>query len=444
MTAPHDNLVRFERSAAYWMSRARRHHTNAEHTSAGLLYRQAYEQVHRQDIALKMAENYYQMGCYYAARRTALNLLTNTPDLPEAYYWLGVAALQEGDEDLGERALAMALQKGRDLPLADDAQDLLCDYPWTEPGVYRRSCRAETLYERALDCIEARSSLHAEVLLRRAIRRGVCPQAEALLGELLLFRHAPHQAARYLTRASLRLPEQVSVWALLAQALYADHRPQEAQRALDQCLVLAHTAQEWSVVGAAARILNAPDQALTALQARLRDEPESNDLLLVMAAMQLNAGHTGPAIRCLNAILSRDPDDRDARAAWATIPYGIMPPCRFYEDRALIERLLADPPRTGPRDFIRLAHGLTVSLGGAVTYAEVTQHIRPLWDRLPPLQRRLCDWQALWPNAFYRLILSDCGIDDLPRNAALWPVRHGLRRIRRMKRFLNRLRKDPT
>ena len=69
MSRTRDNLVPFSRTPDYWVMRAGKHKNNAEHSAAQYLYRQAFEQSPKVDIALKMAENYYQMGCYTATRR---------------------------------------------------------------------------------------------------------------------------------------------------------------------------------------------------------------------------------------------------------------------------------------------------------------------------------------------------------------------------------------
>ena len=75
MTRTRNNLVPFSRTPDYWVMRAGKRKSNAERSAAQYLYRQAFEQSHQADIAVKMAENYFHMGCYTAARRICVDLL---------------------------------------------------------------------------------------------------------------------------------------------------------------------------------------------------------------------------------------------------------------------------------------------------------------------------------------------------------------------------------
>ena len=437
MSGSGSNLVSFSRSPDYWLMRARKRTSRAEHSAAGLLYRQVFEQTGHPAVMLQMAENYYQMGCYTAARRIAVDMLKDDRQCAPAYYWLGMTALKQKDEDLAEQAFAAALKTGHDLPLADDAQDMLSEYAWTEPNWYRRSQRAHTLYDRALWHLRAGDLLKTEIWLKRALLRGICPEAEALLGEILLSRKQYAPSARYLERARLRLPGQPSVLLLLAQAQSALGMEEESRTSFMSALDLVSTDQEWSMAAAASFPLRQLDAVRQRLRAALSHEPESNDLLYVLAALEADSGNAKDAFRYLNAILTRDPDDRDAKAAMCLIGYGLVPLFRIGDDEQLIDSLFS-PESIRQKDaaLFRLAHGLTISMGGAATYQEVLSLSSLCWDRLNPIQKVRCDRQNQWPNAMYRAFSKSLGIDDLPYTAALWPYKKYDRRIRRMSRYI--------
>ncbi len=442
MSQPRDNLVPFDHSPEYWMRRAGKRKNNAEHALAAFLYRRAYEQTRQSGIALQMAENFYQMGCFSAARRIAVDLLRDDPSNAKAYYWLGMTALAAMDEELGEQALALALKKTADFALADEIQDLLSDYPWSEPSTFRRSQRAWSHYERALAEVQAGDLMKAEMRLRLALRRGICPEADALLGEVLFYRKQYTEAIRFLRRALLYIHEQPSIWLLLAQSYAALSRRQEASFAFSRALPLIRTSREWGIAASAAFFMKETDTIRAALKEELRKSPDSNDLLYVLSAVEANSGHLHEALRYLNAILDRDPDDRDGKTALCILGYGPIPFCRIPDDDALINELVYSSRPEGDGALRRLIHGLTISMGGAASYKDVSGLVGRLWESLSPLQRRLCDRQSLWPNAFYQTLCLRLGIDDLPAEPALWPMTHYPRRIRRMRRYLTGLLSD--
>ena len=431
------NIVPFSREPDYWLMRAGKRKNNAEHVRAGLLYRQAFGQSGSPEIALRIAENYVQMGCYAAARRTALSVIRDHPSSAPAYYWLGVTALAERNEELAEQLLYQALKKGRRMPLADTVQDLLNDYAWDEPLEYARSQRARCLYQRALQQLQKNDLKAAESTLRKALRRGLCPEADALLGELLLYQKRFPESQFYLRRSLKYLPDQPAIWLVYARCSDLLGQSLEASRAFTKALSLIQTPNEWGMAAAAGLMIRCPDRVREAMQEALRREPDSNDLRYVLGALEANTGHMEAAIRLFNQILYVDPDDRDAKAALCILGFGPVPFQRIPDDAQLL-RMLAEPPAPATDAALqRLAHGVTVSLGGAVSYKNVRYLTRMIWGHMSPLQRRLCDCQPFWPNAVYQTILQVFLLPEgFPATAALWPYRHGQRRIRRMRRFI--------
>ncbi|MBQ8082083.1 MAG: hypothetical protein IJ240_09345 [Clostridia bacterium] len=438
------NIVPFERSAAFWMSRARRARHNRRPAEALPMLREAYRQTGSDEVALEMAENYCDMGCWSAARRIAEDILLRRPELAGAYYVLGVASLALSDERLADDALATCLSKGGDSPYADDAQRLLSEFPWAEEKRVPRGARAEALRLQAQDAILDGDLPKARALLTRACRTGKSPAADAIYGEMLLRSGDDEGARRLLTRALRRGTQSPAGLLLLAEAWASiartdPQRKQEAEkralRALRAGLNACETPPELALAAEACVYAGRRNLILRRLLAELRAHPRSNDLKYILACVYANTGDYLPAGRYLISVLDQDPDDRDARAALCLVGLGLIPFDRQPAGRAAAQAC-ARPPVTGDAAFKRLAHGLTISLGGVLTYREVCDRVLPVWQRMNGRQRRHCDrardW--LWPNAIYTCLTMEQ--EYAPFEPALYPVRGRAKQLSRMIRWI--------
>ena len=201
MSVSGSNLISFEHSTDYWLMRARENRSKSNYRQVSILLRRAYQQENSTETALKMVENYYEMGCYSAVKRIALTLLKNDPRSAEAYYWLGFAALSEKDEYFADNAFHAAMKFGGDLPLADTVQNLIYDYPWKDYRIQRRGYRSEQLYDLACRQLRNGDVFGAAASLKLAVSRGRSANAEALYGELLLYRQDATKSAVHLRRS---------------------------------------------------------------------------------------------------------------------------------------------------------------------------------------------------------------------------------------------------
>ena len=447
MSTSRNNLVPFSRSPDYWIMRAGKRKNSTDYSQAGFLIRKAFLETKKTELAYQLADSFYQMGCYSAVRRVAIELLQQDNHSPYGFYWLGLSALKENDEDLAEQSLAIALKLGSDLPLADQVQDILSDYPWAEEPEYRRSSRATSIYYHALSFLQAGDLTQTENLLKRAVKKGKCPPAEALLGEILLYHRHYRSSERWLRLSIQKKPDQQSCWLLLAQVLDDEHKHEESEAAFRKAVSLNRTSRDWGMSAAVGCSIRQPETVKKALQEALYSQPESNDLLYIMAALEANTGNHMQATRILGSILARDPEDRDASAAICLLRFGMIPFIRIPDDGILIQDFLRQEHvhfRRNQPPYLRLAHGLTISLGGAVTYRETLHILSLLWPKLNPLQRRMSEFRSYWPNAFYRTICIHYKIKDLPEIAPLWSIQHCKKRVRRMSRYLNKALEDST
>ncbi len=427
--------IPFQHSAAYWIQRAKLYRQRSDHAAALLLMRHAYQQQRSEDIAMQIAEIYFEMGCHTALVRTLNDILRADPGCAKAYYLIGLTALREKDEETADYALTMALKKGCDSATADHIQDILTDYPWHDPLSYRRSSRSYSLYLKAERTFRSGDANEAEALLRRAVRRGLCPEAEALLGRILLKRGDYACSIRHTRKALAHLPDQTETWLNLALACAMHHQPHLSLSAFLQALRHTRTITEWSATAETGQKLGLAKTVINVLTDALRRQPESNDLRYILAAMKAEAGLYSEAHDLLKLILDRDP--ADVGAALALRCLGRCPlSCR--RDIHLAETfqpyLRLRSPR-GDSSLRRLSHGLTISLGD-ISYRQVRSIASPLWKRLSPLQKRYCSLMTDWPNAFYRVIARKARL-EVPPVAPLWPGCSS-RRVRRMARYLSK------
>ena len=432
-----DNIVPFSRAPAYWVRRARKHQNGDRLQEASVLLRKAYRQTGDEKIALELAGLYCQMGSYSAARRLSEELLSRDASCAGAYYILGVASLAFDDERLADDALATCMIRDRDGLYAEKAQDLLSDYVWRQDPVFPRSARAEVLHLQALDSLWDGDWKKAERLLLRAVRQGKRPQADTLLGENYLRQGRVREALPLLQRAARKLPGRPTQRLLLAQALCAAGARGLAEAWLMKTLPLCESIPELVLAAESCLYAGLKGPFLRRLREVSHEMPLSNDLLYLKAAVYADTFDFERAVRLMMLILKRDPDDPDAADALRTL--GLSPvPLDRRQVSPFVYSLCARPPIRGDAALKRLAHGLTISLGGAMSWPSVLKWTESGWARLNPTQKKYLDRDSFftWQQAFYLWLREKSGDRYLSRVSPLFKGHTRARRVRRMLRFL--------
>lgn len=434
-----NTIVPFERPASYWVSRARKCRGRTRLSDAAPLLRQAYRQSGSDDVALELAGAYCAMECYSAARRVLAQVLTQNPRCAEAYYILGVTALAQRDEGLAEDALATSLTVGGDSGFADDAQDLLNNYDWHDAPSFLRGARGETLYLQALDALRDGDVNAAALKLRKAVSRSPHPQACALLGEICLKTGKLNEACTYLLRAARIQQDNVPCALLLCEALCALDQKQTACVLLSAVSGSCETHAQMALLSEACCEAGHPEIAKDRLEKALKLAPQSNDLMLILAAVRRFEGDMEGAQRLLHTILTRDPEDCDAVSALKLLKVRPIPFERPRMDDGL-SALCARPAYLGDAALKRLIHGLTISTDGALSYSSIVKLVTHAWSRMNKLQRKTCDTSRLnlWPRAFYLYLMEKAGEtpDEEP------PLYKGVRYRRQVQRMLKYLKKN--
>ena len=434
------NITPFERPAVYWVRRARRHMDRERLSEASALLREAYRQTGQGEIALELAETHCGMGSYMAARRIAEDLLARDPDCAGAYYVIGLVSLAYDDERLADDALATCMTKDTSGEYAEKAQNLLNEYLWRQDPLFPRDARAQALHAQALDALWAGEKDRAEALLRKAVRQGKRPQAETVLGEILLRQGKAKEALRLFQRAQKKLPGRPTQRLLLAQALCAGGWISLANAWLEKTVPLCESIPELTLAAESCLYAGCRDLIITRIREVQKEMPLSNDLTYLLAAIYADSWDFEKALHQLMIILDRDPEDRDALAALRIIGLGPVPLERP-PIADFVYRLCLRPPIRGDAALKRLAHGLTVSMGGAVRWQTVYKLTESAWRHLSPLQKKICDRdrEAYWQNAFYLWLRQCSGQTWLPKKPALYFRPRNQRRIRRMARYLQRI-----
>ena len=90
-------VVPFERPAAYWAARARRHDTPSRRGDAARLMRKALEKSDDPRLAMELYHIYADLECHTAAERCLAAALSKGGLTGEICFGIGCCALNRGD-----------------------------------------------------------------------------------------------------------------------------------------------------------------------------------------------------------------------------------------------------------------------------------------------------------------------------------------------------------
>ena len=437
MNELNNNVVPFERPASYWVSRARKCRGRSRLPDAAKMLRQAYLSEQDDGVAVELAAAYIAMGCLSAAERVLYTVLKRSPNCAAAYYHIAMCAFLRHDERLAEDALCKCLHADAFSPYADDAQDMLNNYDWHDEPVRPRSARALAMYDQALDALEEGDTPLATERLSKSLSHTGTPKAFALLGELCLTAGRPKEAFAYISAALKGDMSNVTTALLWCRAVYEATAEKQVVRLMLKALQGSlDTYAQWALYARECCATKNAPMAARALEDAVRGAPQSTELMYILAAVMRASGDTERAKKLLDTILTIDPEDYDARVALKRMPYFSFPFERQRPYDADIAALCAREEITGDARFKRLVHGLTISLGGALSYGAVRKMAACAWARMNEKQRKLCDRSRddLWPRAFNRYLRKVAGLGDA--RAPLYREKRGARRVRRMELFI--------
>lgn len=423
------NIVPFERPAAYWAVRARRHHAPSQLPDAARLMRKALEKNGDPALALELAEIYLGMESYSAAECCLLRFAARQGISGSLCFLIGLCALGRGEEELAERALDQSLRLDPEGLFSQRAQDLLETYPWRY-GLSEPHCaRSETLRCRSL---RSRSREDALLWAREAWKKGRSAQAALWLGTLL----PPRQGIPYLRYAVKKTPWEIRPRLILADACRHLGRPWETKR---QLLAAAKTCRSISDAEAfcqTAWAVGWPRAALKLAEEKLAAAPGSADWLkLRYLSLRRMPGCEAQADRALKTLLETDPDDADG-LRWRRHPKDRqLNPGRAVLLSALGSLVYSMPERLRFGRLNRILHFLVVSLNGTVDAETVYALAVPAWRRLTEAEKRSCDERRdrHFPQAFliYLLLRTGHAADAQQHFQSSWGKKRILRLLHR-------------
>lgn len=398
MTRPRTNIVPFERPAAYWAVKARKHYTPAQLPDAARMMRKALEKSGDTGLALELAEIYSGMGCYTAAERCLIRAAVRHGLTGSVCYAIGVCALNRGNEDLADWALDQSLRLEPDGPFSEQAQDLFEYYAWHRAWYPPHTARSDELCRRSV-----RALAHADVeealrLARKAWEKGHSPRAALWLGMLL----PPQEALRYLERAAAELPLELKAQLKFAEACYFCRRLPEARKRLTAARRLCRTITDAEDYCVTAWKINRPQDALKLIDKKLYALPQSVDYLRLKYLTLRRMGEGEQAKRALETLLEIDPDDADA--LYDRRHPGQM---NLHDDRGMLLMALGGmvyglPERRKPGPLNRALHLMVMNLNGTMDAEIIYRLLPPLWRRLTPAEQYACDEyrDACYPALF--------------------------------------------
>ncbi len=407
MTRARSNVVPFERPAAYWAVKARRHAAPSQLPDAARMMRKALEKSGDSALALELAQIYARMHCYTASERYLMRACAREGLTGPVCFLTGCAALNREEEDLGERALDLSLRLDPDGPCAEQAQEVLETYPWRQMPWRPRCSRGEALSHRAGCALAAGKRKEALALSKRAWRRAHTPEIALQLGALL----PPRRGIILLAYAARRLTRSFRACLLLARDWHLAGRGDQARKALEDARRQCETITDAELFCQTAWSMDAARDALNAVEGWLKRMPLSADYLRLKYLCLARLGRADEAERTLDLLLEIDPDDESARR------FRMYPEdAALNEDRLMMLSVLgsliyASQPARKQSPLNRILHQLVISLDGLLTPREIYLLAPPFWRGMTRAEREACDSRRcdFYPTALSLCILLAAG-----------------------------------
>lgn len=387
MTRARTNIVPFERPAAYWAVKARKHYSPAQLPDAARMMRKALEKSGDTGLALELAEIYAGMGCFTAAERCLIRASVRQGLTGSLCYAIGVCALNRGYEDLADAALDQSLRMEPDGPFSERAQDLLEFYAWKPVWYQPHTARSDALCRRSIRALSQTDVEKATALARRGWEKGHSPRAALWLGMLL----PASEALRYLKIAAEELPLELKAQLKYAEACFLCRRFPQARKRMISARKLCASITDAEEYCQTAWRMNRPQDALKLIDQKLRELPASVDYLRLRYLSLRRLGDQEQADRVLEALLEIDPDDADALFDRRHPRQMSLHGDRGMLLMALGSLVYAQPDRRRPGPMNRALHLMVMNLNGTLDADSIYRLLPALWRRLTPAEQYACD-----------------------------------------------------
>jgi len=432
-------VVPFERPAAYWATKARRHDTPARRPDAVRLMRKALEKSGDPKLAMELFRMYADMECHTAAERCLATAAARGGLTGDICFGIGCCALNRGEETLAEKALEASLRLSPGGMYAEQAQDLLETYPWQDTDFPPRGARGEVLLGRAQRALAAGNIDDALIWARRAWKKSHSPRIALLLGALL----PTERAMILLNWASRKMPGRQQPYLMLALACHKAGQGEMAYQALMMAYLLCGPYHQAEAFCLTAWEMGVPEIALSLIDMRLAAAPASADYLRLRYLCLKRMGENEKAGRALSALLEIDPDD--AGGLWyRRHPQDVqLMPARPLMLHALAARVYSLPDRLQAGPLNRILHLMVMLLSSQVEPQIIYKLLPSLWNKLSPAEKRACDEEhhPHYPLSFWLYLLLRTGQFDIARDG-LAHTKGKRRALRALKRYMQWMKKE--
>ena len=403
MTRTRTNVVPFERPASYWAVKARRHDKPAQLQDAARLMRKALEKSGDSGLALELCQIYSRMHCYTASERYLMRACAREGLSGPVCFLTGCAALNRGEEELGERAIDLSLRVDPDGPCSEQAQEVLETYPWRQTPRRPRCSRGEALCLRAGYALTAGKNEEALALAKRAWKKAHTPEIALQLGALL----PPRRGIILLTYAVRRVGTPFRAFLLLARACHLSGQEKKARKALSDAGCLCETITDAELFCETAWSIGSFQEALNAVNGWLEKMPFSADYLRLKYLCQYRLGQCCEAGRTLDLLLEIDPDDISAQRFRAYPEEAALTEDRYMMLSVLGSLIYASIPPRKESPLNRILHELVIGMDGLLTPREIYLLVPPLWRAMTPAEQWACDDRR---GGFYPAMLGVCAL----------------------------------
>lgn len=432
MTRRKSNVVPFERPAAYWVGKARKHDRPSQLPDAARMMRKALEKSGDGNLALELSQIYARMHCCTASERYLMQAAARQGLTGSICFLVGCAALNRGEEDLGERALDLSLRLEPDGLFSERAQEILESYPWKQYPWRPRCARGEALSRRAQWALMAGQPEEAAALAKQAWRKARTPEIAVQLGALL----PPGKSAVYLQWAAKRLKNQLRPWLLLALACHRAGQTDKVEGALDRAEALCDTITDSEIYCQTAWEILREDKALAFIDRQIEKMPVSADYMRLRCLTLRRMGEDEKASQALETLLEIDPDDAFALRARFHPEEMDLSPDRFALLYVLGSLIRGVPGRLKRGPLNRALHMMVMALDGDMDTRLVYRLFPPLWYRMTDAERWALDEyrEPFYPAALTVGLYLTAGREEKARK-----MFEAAPEKKRTLRFLNRL-----
>ncbi len=314
-------IVKLQRSSAYWVGRADRHRRQGNRRRAAALLRHAVSLAPRDgELRVAYARTLQEMECYEASNRAAFGALTLDPKQYACYGLIGRNMLALGHEQEAVDAFSRYLWAARQSGDTAEYDEELDELEAAEDDRSRLQARYETQLNIAGRRLAAGDYARAErALVRARPARWFDERYDSLRSLLLQAQGDPKGALRSAQRACRRYPYSARARCTLAGSYRLTGKRAKTASALLRAALCCRSAQDEQLFCYTAVNLGFPELALTVLRRSLKTSPDRLPALFNTGVILLKLGRLVDAEPLIHRCRDLDPTDIPSRCTGRTV-----------------------------------------------------------------------------------------------------------------------------